>query len=150
VSEHDPAPPPPSGPHGYAPPPKPATGALPWALGFLLYIPIPVVSAIITGVVMAAVYGSQRRLGPVAAGNARNAANWGLTLILGTVVSFGSTAILAALLHDTVRGFFPIGTPILLYLALCVAHLVVIIVGLARASRGQVFENRIAIPFIRR
>lgn len=135
---------------GYAAPARPATGAISWGLGFLLYIPIPVVSAIVTGVVMASVYGSQRRLGPVAEGNARNAANWGLTLTLGTVVSFGLTAILAVLLGGTVRGFFPIGTPILLYVALCIAHLVVIIVGLTRASRGEVFRNPIAIPFIRR
>lgn len=67
-----------------------------------------------------------------------------------SLVSFGLTVLLAALFGGSSRGFFPIGTPILLYLAVCVAHLVVIIVGLSRAGKGQVFENPIAIPFIRR
>ena len=34
--------------------------------------------------------------------------------------------------------------------ALCVAHVVVIVIGVVKAGKGQVFENRIAIPFIRR
>ena len=145
---------------GYAPPAPgyaypnaytgPATGSVAWGLGFLAFIPIPVLSMIGAGIVMASVYGSQRRNGPVAEGNARNAANWGLTVIVVTIVSFGLTVLLAALFGGSSRGFFPIGTPILLYLAVCVAHLVVIIVGLSRAGKGQVFENPIAIPFIRR
>ncbi len=137
-------------PYGYGAPAKPATGSTAWGLGFLGLIPIPVFGMIIAGVVMASVYGSQRRRGPVAEGNARNAANWGLTLIVGTIVSFGLSGVLAGMFGETSRGFFPVGSPILLYIELCVAHLVVIIVGLSKASKGQVFENPIAIPFFRR
>ncbi|MFC0198518.1 DUF4870 domain-containing protein, partial [Microbacterium arthrosphaerae] len=142
---------------GYAPPAaypapyaKPATGSVAWGLGFLAFIPIPVVSMIIAGIAMASAYGAQRRNGPVAEGNARNAANWGLTVIAVTIVSFTLTAVFAALFGETFRGFLPIGAPILIWAALCVAHVVVIIIGVVKAGKGQVFENRIAIPFIRR
>jgi uncharacterized Tic20 family protein len=141
------APPPAAYPHAYA---RPATGSVAWGLGFLAFVPIPVVSMIIAGIAMASAYGAQRRNGPVAEGNARNAANWGLTVIAVTIVSFTLTAVFAALFGETSRGFLPIGAPILIWAALCVAHVVVIIIGVVKAGKGQVFENRIAIPFIRR
>lgn len=104
---------------------------------------------LVAGIVMAAVYGSQRRRGPIAAGNARYAANWGLTVIVVTVGSFLLSGVLAGLFNEVSRGFFPAGSPILLYIALCIAHLIVIIIGVAKASKGEVFRNPLAIPFIR-
>src|SRR5699024_7083280 len=80
--------------YGYAPYSQPpASGAVSWAMGFLCFIPIPYVSFLIAGIVMAAVYPSQRRKGPVAAENARFAANWGLTVILAVVVLVGSAIV---------------------------------------------------------
>lgn len=49
-----------------------------WALGFLAYIPFPLVSVLIAAIVMVCVYPSTRRKGvPLATQNARIAANWG-------------------------------------------------------------------------
>jgi uncharacterized Tic20 family protein len=127
----------------------PATGALPYGLGFLAYIPIPYLSLLVAGIVMASVYPSQKRKGGLAAENARHAANWGLSLIAYMVLDFLFIAIMLATLNEDSRGFFPVGIPILIFLALGIAHLVVIIMGLVAANKRTVFRNRIAIPFIR-
>lgn len=131
--------------------PRPATSALSWALGFLAYIPIPFLNLVITGIVMAAVYPSVARKGPrsLAAANARSAANWGLTLItvmLVLVIAF--IALMSALSGRSV-GFFPIGSPVVVYLVLSIAHLVVTIVGTVKATRGSAFRNPLAIPYLR-
>ena len=133
----------------YQPPaPPPSSGALPYGLGFLSYIPIPFASLVIAGIVMAAVYPSMKRKGGLAAENARHAANWGLSLIMYMVLD----ALLFAIFLFTSSGktgFFPAGITVVFYLALAVAHLVVIIMGLVAANRRRVFHNRLAIPFIR-
>ncbi len=130
---------------------RPATGALSWALGFLAYIPIPFLSIMVAGIVMAAVYPGTVRKQPqsLAAANARSAANWGLTLITVMLAIIIAFVVLMATLADRTVGFFPIGSPLLVYVALCVAHLVVTIVGTVTASRGSVFRNPIAIPYLR-
>jgi uncharacterized Tic20 family protein len=131
------------------PHPVPATGALPYGLGFLSYIPIPYLSLVIAGIVMASVYPSQKRKGELAAENARNAANWGLSLIAYMVLNFLFFIILLVTRDVDATGFFPVGIPILIFLAIGVAHLVVMIMGLVAANKRTVFRNRIAIPFIR-
>jgi uncharacterized Tic20 family protein len=134
---------------GYPMPPAgPATGALPYALGFLAYIPIPYLSLLVAGIVMASVYPAQKAKGELAAENARHSANWGLSLILYMVLDFLLFIILLVSNQDS-RGFFPIGIPVLIFLALGIAHLVVIIMGLVAANKHTVMRNRIAIPFIR-
>jgi uncharacterized Tic20 family protein len=126
----------------------PATGALPYGLGFLAYIPIPYLNLIIAGIVMASIYPSQKTKGDLAAENARNAANWGLSLILYMVLDILFFVILLVSNGDS-TGFFPVGIPVVIFLALGVAHLVVIIMGLVAANKRAVLRNRIAIPFMR-
>ena len=142
--------PPAAAPGSYSPPPAaPATGALPYGLGFLAYIPLPYLSLIIAGIVMASVYPSQKRKGGLAAENARQAANWGLSLIVYMVLDFTFFIILLVTRPEENTGFFPVGIPVLLVLATGLAHLIVSIMGLVAANKHTVLRNRIAIPFIR-
>ena len=137
-------------PTGYPQPlAAPTAGALPYGLGFLAYIPIPYLSLLVAGIVMAAVYPSQKTKGGLAAENARHAANWGLSLIAYIVLDFLFFAIMLATRGDNSTGFFPVGIPVVLFFALGIAHLVVIIMGLVAANKRTVLRNRIAIPFIR-
>jgi uncharacterized Tic20 family protein len=140
----------PYSPAGYQQPiAPPATGALPYGLGFLAYIPIPYLNLVIAGIVMASVYPSQKKKGGLAAENARHAANWGLSLILFMVLSFLLFVVLLVTRPEDSTGFFPVGIPVLVFFALAIAHLVVIIMGLVAANKRTVLRNRIAIPFIR-
>lgn len=147
-------PPGPYAPHQYAPgpyPAQPSNGTLSWALGFLIFIPIPFLSAIISGIAMAVPYSSLSRRGPVAAANARAAANWGLTyLTVSTVLLLAHFIVLAAFAGDEgMEGFFPIGIAITLYLVLGVLHIVLVIIGTVRSSGGKVMRVPFAIPYVR-
>lgn len=123
-------------------PPVP-TGAASYALGFLAYIPIPFIGLIVGAVVMAATFSSSQKKGGLAAENGRRAANWGLTVIAVMVVLIVWVLLLA--FTQTSSPFIPI----MVYLALSVAHLVVIIMGLVKANAGKVFDNKLAIPLLR-
>ncbi|MFT4213924.1 MAG: DUF4870 domain-containing protein [Microbacterium sp.] len=144
--------PPPTAPSvpAYAPPP---TGCKSWALGFLACIPIPWLNTLVAGIVMAAVYPSTRRKGvPVATENARIAANWGLTYILGMVLCIVYMVATGVIAPQSVRagaGFLPIGWGVIAYMVFWVVHLVVTIMGTVIAAHGRVFRNALAIPFIR-
>ncbi|MGL4339292.1 MAG: DUF4870 domain-containing protein [Rhodoglobus sp.] len=136
----------------------PATGALPYGLGFLAYLPIPIFSLLIAGIVMVAVYPSQRRHGGVAALNARRAANWGLTVIAGflAVPLFLLLIALVGPIVDPLSSspnpfprFSVFHIPVLFYFVLGIAHVVILIMGLVKCKRGEFFNNRLAIPFIR-
>lgn len=147
-------PPPPGAPTawqqpGYAPLPPAPTGT-PWLLGLLALVPIPFLSALVSGVVMASVGRGQRRRGEPNAENGRNAANWGLTYALLTaLLVVGHFVLLFTLTRDSsVQGFFPLGTVITIWFALSLAHVVVSIVGGLRAGAGRVFRVP-AIPFFR-
>lgn len=133
-------------PSGAYPTASAPAGVLPWALGLLAYIPVPLVSMVIAGIAMAAVYPSQRRRSPVAAENARRAANWGLTVILVVVLMLVAVAVLSLVL--TGPGAGPV-VPLLAVIPLGIAHLVVVVLGIMRANRGQVSAVPIAIPFLR-
>jgi hypothetical protein len=127
------------------PVPVATTGAATYALGFLAYLPVPVLGAVITGVAMALGHRVQRRRSPLAAENSRQAANWGLTVAVVAVGLVVLTWILVAILE---RGMAP-AIPLIGLLPLGIAHLVVVITGLAKAQRHEVFHNRLAIPFFR-
>ena len=130
--------------------PRPATGGVAWGLGFLAYIPIPFASVLIAGVVMMISGLSMRSRGPLAAANGRNAANWGLTLIVLTVVLVGATIVWGVSAGGGEgSGFFPFGIPLLIWVGVSVAHVVFVIMGLVRAGKGQVFRAP-AIPFFGR
>ena len=129
--------------------PRPVTGASAWAWGLLVLLPIPLLGPLLAGGGMVASYRSLEREGDVAKANAASARRW------GTVFLIVSTGLLVAqlvwgLLRMTqpsapASGFFPQGIPITLYVIVCVVHLVVVIVAVARARRGEV----VRLPFLR-
>ena len=133
-------------------PPAPPTGSLPYALGFLAIVGIPFLSVLTAGIVMVSVYPAMKKKGALAAENARQAANWGWTLIIGTVLTLGGHFVLLYFVSGTpvAKGFYPVGILITIFGALCVAHLVIIIMGLVKAHSRGVLNNRLAIPFIKR
>ncbi|MEV7609527.1 DUF4870 domain-containing protein [Microbacterium sp. NPDC089320] len=155
----------PQQPAGYAPPAYPAQGypvgaypvavpprgLLPWALGLLILIPFPFVGGLASGLAMALSGGTSRRYGGVARENARAALNWGLTyLLVSTVLLITHFVLLFALTSDSpASGFYPLGIPITLYFALSVLHLVLVVVGMVRASSGKVVRVPFAIPYLR-
>ncbi|MEV4735726.1 MULTISPECIES: DUF4870 domain-containing protein [unclassified Microbacterium] len=144
-----PAPGYPAGVYPAAPPPR---GLLPWALGLLILVPFPFVGGLASGIAMAVSGGASRRSGGVAAENARVALNWGLTyLLVSTVLVISHFVLLFALsARGPIEGFFPFGTIITIYFALSVLHVVLVIVGMVRASAGKVMRIPFAIPFLRR
>lgn len=127
----------------------PPTGATSWAMGFLAYIPIPFLNFVISSVVMICLYPATRKKGfPIASENARMAANWALTVLLVLILMAASLLVLMALIPSK-EGFFPIGTPLVLYPILGVTHLIVTIAGTVTARKGKIFRNALAIPFLR-
>lgn len=130
---------------------KPSNGTLSWAMGFLIFIFIPFLSGIISGVVMAAVYGSVSRKGEIARQNARSAANWALTYLTVSIAMLLLHVILLATFASNggVRDFFPLGIPITLYFAVSLLHVVLVIVGTVKASGGKVLRVPFSIPYIR-
>lgn len=132
-------------------PAVPPRGLLPWALGLLILIPFPFIGGLASGIAMATSGGASRRAGGVASENARNALNWGLTyLLVSTVLLVSHFVLLFALAGGRgVSGFFPLGIPITIYFALSLLHLVLVIVGMVRASAGKVMRVPFAIPYLR-
>ncbi|WP_091231678.1 DUF4870 domain-containing protein [Microbacterium sp. 3J1] len=138
-------------PAGSYPAVVPPRGLLPWALGLLILIPFPFIGGLASGVAMAVGGGASRRFGGVARENARVALNWGLTYVLvSTVLLVSHFVLLFALTSDSpATGFFPIGIPITMYFALSILHLVLVIVGMVRASSGRAMRVPFAIPYLR-
>ncbi|UWF78136.1 MULTISPECIES: DUF4870 domain-containing protein [Microbacterium] len=128
---------------------RPATGASAWALGLLVLLPVPFLGSLASGGAMVAAYGSLSRQGPLAKANADAARRWGrLFLLVSTALLVVHLAITLPRLFLSAgsAGFLPQGIPILLYIAVCVVHLVVVIVATVRASKGEV----VRLPFGRR
>jgi uncharacterized Tic20 family protein len=141
-------------PGGYFPlaAPRPTNGVVPWALGFIVFFPVPFLGALASGVAMALAYGATAKRGPVAQANARGALNWGVTFALvSTMLLVTHFVLLFAFTADEpVRDFYPLGTAITLYGVIILVHIVVVIVGTVRASQGKVTNIPLAIPFVRR
>lgn len=135
----------------YYPVAAPPRGLLPWALGLLIFIPFPFVGGLASGIAMAVSGGASRRFGGVARENARAALNWGLTyLLVSTVLLLSHFVILFALTSESSSsGFYPIGIPITLYFAVSVLHVVLVIMGMVKASAGKVVRVPFAIPYLR-
>lgn len=135
--------------------PRPPAGTVAWAMGFLAFIPIPFLGSIITGIVMMLVGNGQKDKGEIARLNGRNAANWGLTYLLLTVVLIGGS-VLVGVISSGGGGPTPDwAPPIALTLIgiwafpVQIAHLIVTIMGTIRASRAVVFSAPVAVPFLR-
>lgn len=139
--------------YGYpvAQPVRTPTGALSWALGFLIFLPIPFLSGIISGATMALTFGASARHGGVARENARSAANWGLTYVtLSLALMIVHFIVVVAFAGTSVgRGFLPIGIPFIVYVALSILHVVLVIMGTVKASSGTVMRVPFAIAYIR-
>lgn len=138
-------------PVGAYPAAVPPRGLLPWALGLLILIPFPFVGGLASGLAMAISGGASRRFGGVARENARAALNWGLTyLLVSTILLVSHFVVLFSLTSDSpASGFYPIGIPITIYFALSLAHVVIVIMGMVRASSGKVMRVPFAIPYLR-
>ncbi|TDT31204.1 hypothetical protein [Naumannella halotolerans] len=155
-----PGPPTQPGPAAAHPPGAPAatqltpintpTGELSWALGLVTLIFIPFLSSILAGLGMVLAGRGQRRYGGTAAANGRNAANWGLTYLLLTVLLIGGHFVLLAVLSRDapIQDFYPMGIPITVWLVVTLAHLVISILGWVRAHQHRVLWVP-AIPFLR-
>jgi uncharacterized Tic20 family protein len=128
-----------------------ASGRRFWGFGFLWFVPL--FGAVIAPVLLG-IFAAQNRRNPDALvrENSRWAANWVITVTL--VAAIGS----AIVMFDTIAGLVVAGenengtTPILLVANLLlwaawIGHLVVSIVGVARA-RTRIVNPKIAIPFI--
>lgn len=124
-----------------------ANGATQWSLGLIAVIPFPFVSAITAGIVMMAAGRSRAPATEAGERNRTNAANWGLTYLLSSIILIALHIAFLITFDDTYsRSFFPIGIPITLWFAVSVTHIVFSIVGSVKASRGVVFAP-IALPF---
>lgn len=130
-------------------PGRTATGVSAWALGLLVLLPVPMLGSLAAGGAMVSAYGSLSRQGPLAKANAASARRWGVIFLL---VSTGLLVLQLALsvprLFGTPEpvGFLPLGIPIVLYVLVCVVHLVVVARGILQARRGEV----VRLPFARR
>ena len=127
------------------------TGVLSWALGFLIFAVVPVISSIVSGGAMAIAFAAAAKHGGVARENARAAANWGLTYVTATIVLVIAHIVLLLALSGSriATGFFPVGIPITLFGALSVLHIVLVIMGTVKASSGKIMRVPFAIPYIR-
>lgn len=134
-------------------------GTIAWALGFLAYIPFPIVNFIVTSLVQLFVGLAQRKHGGLAAKNGVRASNWGLTqlvILLAWIVAvilvdtlldwpakdpYGSTTDGTA--HDGVLALLGFAL-----LAFGILVLVYTIAGTVRAAKGK-DVGLVVIPFIR-
>lgn len=126
-----------------------ATGVSAWALGLLVLLPVPMLGSLAAGGAMVAAYGSLSRQGPLAKTNAASARRWGAGfLLVSTALLVLQLALSVPRLFGTPEpvGFLPLGIPIVLYVLVCIVHLVVVVRGTLQARRGEVAR----LPFLRR
>jgi len=122
-------------------------GTVSYGLGFLAFLPLPVVSMLIGAIAMIALYPHQRRRGGLASENGRHAANWGLTVLSAMFVLGAGFATLLIATGSTSRIAPLLAT--LGYVGLSLVHVSVLIIGVFRTISGRIFDNPLAIPFIR-
>lgn len=134
----------------------PRSGTVAWAMGFLAYIPIPIVGLIVAGLTQLFVGLAQRKHGGLAATNGVRAANWGLTQLCWPVLM-----LIVAVISITTGEPSPTGgvyiTPVMegfmvavavLFLVVGLLQVIYAIVGTVQASKGR--EVRLpVIPFLR-
>lgn len=124
-----------------------ATGASAWAMGLLVLVPVPLMGPLAAGGAMVAAYGTLSRQGPLAKANATSARAWGrMFLLVSTALLVVQIALLLPRFwsDSPAVSFFPLGLPIVLYVAVCLAHLVVVTVATLRARRGEI----VRLPFV--
>ncbi len=126
------------------------TGTSVYVWGSLALAPVPVVSTVVAGLAMAAAARWRRRTSPVAVQNAREAANWGLTLAALSVALYAALWVAEAAFGGTVDSNGGVlAMLVLAVVAPWLAHLVVVLLGIRKAARGEVCRNRLAFQFLR-
>ena len=131
--------------------PAPRSGGLPWGLGFIAFIPALPVTALAAAITMVVVGARQRRQGGIDGAVGRQAANWGLTYLLVSVLAWtvvGATiaAVETGIVDESRIYLAPvtIGAWALVHLA----HFLCCLLGLVQAARGRVFRCWIALPLL--
>ena len=128
-----------------------------------MFLPVPGLNILVTVITMVAknLGTRQRNSTLVARENARNAANWALTMLVTIVVSIALLILTIFLITEpsaSGSGRTPVvpGSDLIVLAVLGtvmavvgIMHLVFVIKGMSAASRGQVFAPRVAIPFFR-
>lgn len=130
-------------------------GTVAWALGFLAYLPIPVVGLIVAGIAQVIAGLAQRKHGGIAALNGVRAANWGLTQLCWPVLMVITIAIGIITGEPTGDGIdFAPAMDVLAIVMACLFFVIALleaiyaIVGTVQSSRGR--EVRLpVIPFLR-
>lgn len=95
---------------------------------------------------MAAADRWRRGAAPLAARDGREAANWGLTLASLAALLLVALSLTGYLGGPGNDGIVIVG---LALIALHVLHLVVVVLGMRKAARGEVLHNPLACPFLR-
>ena len=145
----------PTGP-GTAPGEPVRTGTVAWAVGFLAFLPIPVVGLLVAAITQVVVGLRQRRHGGLAAVNGVRAANWGLTqlcwpvlmaitMVIGTLTGTpsGTGGIIFTPVMNTLA-FTMLG----LFFLVALLEAVYAIVGTVLAAKGRTVRLPV-IPFLR-
>lgn len=132
------------------------TGAVPWGIGFIAYIPIPFLNLLISGVTQIVVGLAQKKYGDIAAHNGTRAANWGVIQVLWFVglIVIAAVGILSGISSgDKSVPFEPVYnglglTWMGLYILLNIVHVILTVWGLISASKGLIARIP-TIPFFR-
>lgn len=139
-----------------APAAPPRRGTIAWALGFLAYLPLPMVGLLIAGITQLIVGLAQRKHGGLAATNGVRAANWGLTQLCLPVLVLLAVVIGIVTGEPSPQGgvyFIPAMNVVMVVMAIlffvvALLEAIYAIVGTIQASRGR--EVRLpVIPFLR-
>jgi|SRR5699024_5904444 len=134
-------------------PQAPRTGTIAWGLGFLAYVPIPMVNVVVAGVTQLVVGLRQRRHGGLAAVNGVRAANWGLTQLCHPVLLAIALLLTVATGTPSPDGGYSVqpwaGTLVFvmigLWFLLSLVQLLYALIGLSTASKG----DEVRLPVIR-
>ena len=123
------------------------SGTPAWTLGLIALFPLPILNSALAGVVMLVVGLNQRNVGGTAAQNGVNAASWGLLQIVVPALFFITMTVGMITGEDTETGLrmpapLEMALPIfgITWIFLSIAHLVVVILGIVKSSRGEVFR----------
>lgn len=131
----------------------PRTGTIAWGLGFLAYVPIPMVNVVVAGVTQLVVGLRQRRHGGLAAVNGVRAANWGLTQLCHPVLLAIIGVVTVVTGTPSPTGGYSVqpwaGTLLFvmigLWFLLSLVQLLYALIGVATASKG----DEVRLPVIR-
>ncbi len=125
-------------------------------MGFLAYIPLPIVSMVIAGVTQLFVGLAQRKHGGLAAANGVRAANWGLTqlswpVLMVIIMTIGITT--GTPNPDGSITFVPVMeilviSMFVLFFVICLLQAIYAIAGTVQATKGREVRFPV-IPFLR-